>query len=668
VLLLAFAGCAGKAKPAAKCASYAPAMHRSELQLEYPESCPPIDAASLEQPMPNELDASQPPKFRDLTLEEVVQITLANSQVLRDLSGQVLRAPDGVRSIHDPAITVSDPRFGVEGALSAFDATLAAQMFYQKNNRPLNNQFTALGVPPGPDGTPSLFNQDINAYQVELAKRSAAGTQMALRHVVNYDFNNAPANNVPNLPWGAYVEGEVRQPLLQGAGVNYNRIAGVGSRGLPGLYNGVLIARINSDISLAEFESGVRDLVNNAEGAYWELYFAYRDLDAKMAARDRALKTWQEVHAYYLTGRRGGDADQEAQAREQYFRLNADVQTALAGRPIEKSNYTTFLGAGGVYTNERRLRRAMGIPSNDGMLLRPVTEPLHAKIEFDWSTSVNEALVRRVELRQQGWRIRKRELELIAARNTLMPRLDAVARQRFRGLGHDLLDTTRSSYAYETAYQNLTGGDFQEWDLGVELSMPLGFREAHAAVRNAQLRLARERIILAEQQQEIITDLSNAVAETHRSYAVAQTNYNRRLAAFQQLQALEAIFENADEAERPRLLDLLLDAQQRLADADSRYHRSLTEHAYAVKNVHLEKGSLLEANQVYLAEGAWPSKAYYDAARRAALTRPSPLLNYAIRRRSPTVSRSPFPQTFENAPPPPSKLERLPAVEPKPRT
>jgi hypothetical protein len=664
LLLAALSGCAAPHPPVKLPPPDNARARKVDLQIEDPAYCAPVDMTALSAAPPNLLDASQPPKFRDLTLEEAVQITLANSDVLRDLGGSVLREPETVHTINDPAIVSSEPRIGVEGALSEFDASLAAEFFFQKNDRPINNEFQALGIPPGPNGTPAIFLQDVGAYNVELSKRSAFGTNMALRNVIDYNFNNAPANNNPNLPWGAYVEGELRQPLLQGGGANFNRIAG--PRSAPGIYTGVLLARLNEDISLAEFESGVRDLVSNTESAYWELYFAYRDLDAKMAARDRALRTWQEVHAYYLTGRRGGDADQEAQAREQYFRLDAEVQTALAGRPIEKSNSNLFQGAGGVYTHERRLRRAMGILANDGELLRPVSDPPQARVEFAWSEAVSEALTRRVEIRRQGWRIRKRELELTAARNFLLPRFDAVARQRFRGLGHDLLDPDPSDYAFDNAYQNLTGGEFQEWDLGVEFSLPLGFRQAHAAVRNATLRLARERMILAEQQHEILTDLSNAVAETRRAFVVAQTYYNRRFAAYQQLQALEAIYQNADEAEKPRLLDLLLDAQQRLADSDSRYYRSLSEYAFAIKNVHFEKGSLLEANQVYLSEGPWPSKAYYDASRRASLTRPAPILSYVMRKRAPVVTQGPHAQHTALVEYAEQPLERLPPVGPTP--
>ena len=60
-------------------------------------------------------------------------------------------------------------------------------------------------------------------------------------------------------------------------------------------------------------------------------------------------------------------------------------------------------------------------------------------------------------------------------------------------------------------------------------------------------------------------------------------------------------------------LDLLLDAQRRLAVAQSDYFRSLCDYAEGIRTVHYRKGSLLEYNNVYLAEGPWPGKAYFDA-------------------------------------------------------
>ncbi|MEX2186407.1 MAG: TolC family protein, partial [Pirellulales bacterium] len=381
-------------------------------------------------------------------------------------------------------------------------------------------------------------------------------------------------------------------------------------------------------------------LVSSVENAYWELYFAYRDLDAKIAARDRALETWREVHTYFQTGRLGGAADQEAQAREQYFRLEAEVQTALAGKLVEKTNANVFRGIGGVYYLERRFRYVVGLPSNDGELLRPTNEPSLARIEFDWQEVVAESLARRSELRKQRWVVRRRELELTAARGHVQPQLDAVARYRFRGLGHDLTNGGGAS-SFDSAYGNLADGDFQEWMLGAELNIPIGYRRELSGVRNAELRLSRDRAVLVEQEREVISDISCVYAESKRAYSVAQTNYNRRAAAHRQLDALKALFANADENEKVRLLDLLLDAQRRFADAESQYFRAVAEYAFAIKNIHYEKGSLLEFYGIQLAEGPWPSKACFDAARRTR-SRSAPVdLTCFVPKCPPVVSRGP---------------------------
>ena len=134
--------------------------------------------------------------------------------------------------------------------------------------------------------------------------------------------------------------------------------------------------------------------------------------------------------------------------------------------------------------------------------------------------------------------------------------------------------------------------------MGIELSVPLGKRQAHAAMRQAELMLARDRAILHEQERAIVQSLSNAISDVDRAYAVLQTTFNRRHAARQEVAAVEAAYESDNAT-----LDLLLEAQRRQAEADGSYYRSLVEYSLAIKNVQFEKGSLLAYNNIYLAEG-----------------------------------------------------------------
>ena len=143
-----------------------------------------------------------------------------------------------------------------------------------------------------------------------------------------------------------------------------------------GQYNGVLIARINEDVSLADFETGVIQMVADVEQAYWNLVTAYRLLNTIVKAREAALQTWQIQKARLEVGT--GRADDEAQARSQYYQFDAQVKNALAGQA-------------GLYESEQQLRYLIGLPATDGSLIKPTTEPTDARVIFDWDSALSQA-------------------------------------------------------------------------------------------------------------------------------------------------------------------------------------------------------------------------------------------------------------------------------------
>jgi hypothetical protein len=184
--------------------------------------------------------------------------------------------------------------------------------------------------------------------------------------------------------------------------------------------------------------------------------------------------------------------------------------------------------------------------------------------------------------------------------------------------------------------------------------MPIGFHKEHAGVRNAQLALARERARLQEQELELSHQLSHAVRELEAQYVLSRTNFNRRVAAQRQVDAVAAAYE----AETVTL-DLLLDAQRRLAQAESDFYRSLVDYNKAISQVHYRKGSLLEYNGVQLSEGPWPGKAYFDAHGRARARDAGYYLDYGFTRPK-VVSRGPVNQNAGGAAFPEEQMEPMP--------
>ncbi|MBT5019494.1 MAG: TolC family protein [Planctomicrobium sp.] len=529
--------------------------------------------------------------YADLSLDDVSRLAMQNSTVLRDIGGVVLRTPDLAKTRYIPSLAETDPRFSMEAALSAFDAQFTASAMYNDNDRLFNNAFFAGGT--------SSFAQDLHEYNIGIDKRTATGALLSVRSKTIYDNNNAPANTFFNY-YETLIEAEVRQPLLQGAGLEFNRIAGPGAQ--PGLYNGVLIAKTNSDITNHDFRIALRDYLSNVENAYWDLYFAYRELDARKKAMEQSLEIWNAKQAESGVGLE--KTPDESLARQQYYKFKADVDEAISGRLLQGtqtrngSTGGTLQATGGVLVAERRLRLLIGMPAADGALLRPSEEPVTAKVLYDWSTISQEALSQRSELRRQQLVTKKKEMELLAAKNFLNPRLDAVARYRARGLGDDFLTSGgNSGDTPNSGLGNALTGEHQEYMIGFELAIPLGYRQGHAAVSNAEFALSHARAIFEEQQREVVNNLAGSIADAARAYQAIENNLNQYLAAKDYLDALEARARNLNDP-----VDLILDAQTRLVESEVRLFRARAEYAIALKNIQFEKGSLLNYANMHLVD------------------------------------------------------------------
>ena len=71
-----------------------------------------------------------------------------------------------------------------------------------------------------------------------------------------------------------------------------------------------------------------------------------------------------------------------------------------------------------------------------------------ARIAFDWEDVKSEGLVRNTELRTQKWSIKQRELELMSAKNQILPQLDLVGTYRWLGVGDELVAANRNGVRF----------------------------------------------------------------------------------------------------------------------------------------------------------------------------------------------------------------------------
>ena len=579
-------------------------------------------------------------QFWDLSLEECVGIALANAKFFVTTSGnaesrQNIAAQftsgtaDQFGSVYDTAIQQSTtqstplavdgngnrllPRNviranqvgGVEDALAEFDAQVSG--FYNWTTTDRRQNVGDLNVI-----NPPISVAKNGTQQLAISKRMATGGVATLRQQILYSKNNTPlqANaRAVESDWTALIEAQVQHPLMRNRGALINRIP-------------VMLASLNEDISIADFEVQVRNLVRDVENAYWDLYVAYRNVASVTIGRNSAIATAQFARLNLENGT--GTVQELAQAEEQYYQFRARLEGSLAGSNLDDRF--------GVYGRERAMRELLGLSATDGRLIRPVDEPSVAQLEFDWYECVAQMLYLSPELRSKKVRLKQNELELMMAKNQILPEVNLSLLYRWVGVGDTLGPPGRRSVNFpaqgSSALGELTEGDFQELAIRLDITPPaVGARRELARIRNAQLRLAREKGYLQESERLLVSQLSDAFAKAATHYQLIQTNAQRWQAAEREVETRLAEFKGGQTP-----VNVVLQSQQRKADAQISYYRAVAEYNKSLNYVDYLKGTMLANSGIVLSEGPWNTKAYCDALERARERSAGKELQYGVTR------------------------------------
>ena len=622
-------------------------------QIEYPDlNTEPLPEASQSHE-PFSLN-NQNFEHLDLSLEQCIAYALNNTQVVQalpgtqrqnaDIAATMLSSPSGqLTTASDPAIaattTNSQPAVtdqngnrilprgasranqvgGVEDALSEFDAQFTSFMSFNTTDRARN-------VGAGNVFNPQLFLGRDTTAQMAISKRTATGGVATIRSQSIGSFNNIPTQSagvgnfgraVPT-DYTQIIEAQVQHPLLRGRGTLVNRIP-------------IVLASINEDIAVGQYEERIRNLVRDVEFAYWDLFAAYFNVDTARTALESAALAHKIAYAKLKSGT---SANAEAQARVTYHQFKAQLDAAIAGGG-------TFGNDPGLFGREQNLRLLMGWAANDGRLIRPSDKPAIGLAEFDWEAARGETLCRNIDLRQHKWIIKQRELELMSAKNQALPDVNLSLNYRWLGVGSSLIDRHGGNAPFPvgspSAVEELFGGNYQEGTIRMDINPnAFGSRRQLNDVQNKQLSLAREHRVLETKEIAAVHKLSALWQQVDSLHKQMTQQFQALNAAQTLVDVSQAKFDAGDSSGNPdAAIDNLLRAQQTRSSAGQNYIRALSEYNKSLVEIHTLKGSLLEYNNIELEEGLWPEKAYWDAHERARERDSARFMDYGASR--PTV-------------------------------
>jgi len=577
----------------------------SQLQTPLPDLAPPRTT-----------DEPEAEEIWELTLQDAIQIGLENSEVIRVISLGAQGIPIGgfepsplntgagggaasalgagaLSTVYDPAIQETQ----IAQALSAFDTTFTTSLFWNKSVQPFNNSISA-GFFSGANKVPIIFNQKQNQFQIGLQKRSATGATMNVAHNINMNFSNSPQNVYPSA-YTANTQFRISQPLLGGNEQN-------GPSGLEANRAPIVIARVNADAAVWRFKADIMAMVRSIEQQYWAL----SQQQVQLWSRETAIGLGEQIvrreQSKFEVGRGSPSDVAEAEQQLEGFRLQLISATS------------------DVITTERQLRNILGLPPTDNRRIVPVTAPTEARLEPDWELSLAQMLAFQPDIVTQQLQVRLAELQLLVARNRLLPSLNLDALYQLNGYGNNI-DTAESIMTGQTlraidplnaALQQQAGlqaqpgnfSNFQTWQLGLTFTAPLGFRGPMANVRSSQYILLRQRAFLQQIVHQQTHSLSRFFLEVDANYKLFKTAGRNRMAASQRLEAQRAEYEVGRVP-----IDRYLQAVAEWANAVAQEAQYKTSYNTSIAALEEAKGTLLAYNNIAVEEGPYPAKAYLQA-------------------------------------------------------
>jgi outer membrane protein TolC len=368
---------------------------------------------------------------------------------------------------------------------------------------------------------------------------------------------------------------DLSQPLLRGRGRSIQRLP-------------VLVAESRLDVTAAQARQQMIQILFQAENAYWNVI----NQRERLRVQENNLEL---ARAFLERSRRelelGAISPLDIYQPEQQF-ATAQVGVTQARYQLQQA--------------EDALRRQMGADLHVDIRQLPIVltesaEPPAYMPTIDPEEAVSLALASRPELEQRRRSLQVDDLQIKQAANGLRPDLRLNAAYSAQGRGGPFLDRsftggasgTRIPGGLSDALDQLFGFGFPTYSMGVSLNLPLRNRRAAADLADAAISKKRDLYQLRNIEQDVRLDALQAVSGLEQAKASIQ----------QATVALDFAQKRLDAEQKKYDLGvntafIVLDAQDRLLQADSDLLNQSISYRRALLELYRATGELLEKRGV----------------------------------------------------------------------
>ncbi len=440
-------------------------------------------------------------------------------------------------------INPSIAKEGISQEEAKFDATFTGNVNYAKTDTPTAS-------------TLDIAGSSVDSTSVDL------GVSIPLRTGGTLSFDIADRRmktdslfSVFNPSYESDFSASISQPLLRNSGNRVNT-------------HSIRVAQYNSSITDARTKLEAIRIIANVDRAYWRLYGTRKLLEVRRKQYDLSKALYEETSRFVEVGEK---------PKIEMIRTEASVADKLEAI-IKAEN--------DVRDTERDLKRMLnkkGLGMETKTVLIASSPPDPVRYEINRNRMVEKALENRMEMLELELQIAQDSSNIDFLKNQTLPLVTLEYRYNINGLGPERTDS----------YDLLSDNDFNDHRFGLQVSIPIGNREAKSRLRKAVYeraqRLASRESKKSEIKYEVLNQIDKLEANWQRVLASRQTTILKH----EQYRAEKRQFELGLVTSTD-----VLNAQTDFADAQRLEILALAEYQIALIDLAYATGTLLGAAKV----------------------------------------------------------------------
>jgi outer membrane protein TolC len=418
----------------------------------------------------------------------------------------------------------------IKKAEGAFDAFVFSTFSYQFSSEPLSSQLQGADT--------FYFKSENTLFDVGLGKQVKTGGQLELK----LDMNRYESNSsflIINPYYGTRLNLRLSQPLLKNAGTAFQTAP-------------IRIAENLHLISQDRWQEFVTDILVTVSQAYWDLVFAYENLEV----RKKSLALAKELLR-----------DNETQVRLGTM-APIDLLQSQTGVALREEE---VIGAEAVLESAedvlKELLQLDQAPTYSSTQIIPTDIPSMPSLRENacLEEAITLAFKNRPEYRAALKELQTQNLQIKVAENQLLPTLDVIADVGLNGLAGTAIPTTDFSAVgglspleqllilvgvippptftspldgkWAESFEELFNPDSHQWSVGLRFEYPLGNHVAKADYRQARMDGHRALWALRGLEQKVVLEVKEAWRALEVNRKKIRTSGTSVRLATQQLEA-----------------------------------------------------------------------------------------------------------------------------------